>query len=504
MNTPSNREYQLGIQGLPRLLDEMIQGGLYATQTASPPARLALAASVVTNAVKKGVPVALVSTTPQRLLDRASEMGLPDVQQLLDEQRLFCFTLRTGSAQNVFRLGPQRFLVEFDHFKIPTGTLIVMDGADELITVQDHLLATEQVRCYQDWMQQHATCGLMVFSQFSSTSGYLRTFQSLLERLDGAVRLESGDDGLQWHVDFWNSPYGVTASRTLRATIKADGTLTARETVGAVGTAAPAAAGGDEDVVYGLEAALAGITRHDDHQWFVATNLVGLLHAARQAVAATVVLGYSRDTDLQQLAQAVHTLRVTLGKRVRIVVREVDASLRFQNELLLLNLGVNLIINRDVPTSRFVLTLKSLDGQVFNRDIELDFEKALASVTPSQAKGLLEVSDFLRESRSIVARSQALGLPNALVEFKLPQGTDPAAMLMRFKLTRAGDLLTRMDNTLLLFLSVCPEASLIPTLKRLAGDTVETDLPDRRLYLSDADIDQALNTLEAVATAESR
>jgi hypothetical protein len=106
--------------------------------------------------------------------------------------------------------------------------------------------------------------------------------------------------------------------------------------------------------------------------WCQVDSLVGMMHATRNIRTVVSILSYRRDTDLRQLAEAVYTLRRSLERHAQIVVREKGASLRYQNEALLVRLGINLVIHRDVPVSRLPLLLKSLSGQIFSRDVEIN------------------------------------------------------------------------------------------------------------------------------------
>lgn len=468
------------------MLDAMTAGGLYSLQVSSPLARPAIILTALATALRNDMPAVLVTTgNPARLLERGRELGFTGLEQAARDDKLYLFSLKEAFARNLFRYGPQRFLQEFEHFGIPKGALIVFDGADELLTLQDPFVAAEQMRGYREWFQQDGDCGLMLFSLLSANSQLQATHQSLLEHLNGAARLESRHEQLEWLVEFWMSPSGVVASRTLAAHIEADGALSLLDAPASTSALPPAT---DEDDVFLLDSTLVGMARQARGKWVSADNLVGLLHASRNAVAATIVLSYNRTADLRQLAQAVHTLRITLGKRIRIIVRELDASLRYQNELLLLNLGVNMVVHRDVPASRFALTLESLKGQIFSRDIEVDFEAALASVTPTRKHGYLPPALFIREVEDIVSRSKALAVPYALVRMKLPATQEASAAQARFCITRDGDLLTATGDNLYLFLSVCPQVNLLSTLRRLGGDTVEEDFPAMRFAVSETEI----------------
>lgn len=494
MSRAEHTEYRLGIQGLPALLDAMVGGKMYGVHTTLPPARGPLIASSLAMAIRAGVPAVLVTNaSPDRFLQRAAELGFGELGPAVADGRLAVFSLRESTAKNIFRHGTARFLAELDHHGVAPGALVVFDGADDLFTLPDPFVAAEQVRSYREWVIGRQVCGLLVFTLLSPTSQFAGTYQALLEHFDGSVRLEAGRDQMEWLAEFWISPTGVVASRALQADIDSHGLLTVSPQAPAAhhrGEVLPPAV--DENDVYCLDATLADLARQSSGRWVFADNLLGLLHASRKAVAATVILAYTRDTDLRQLAQAAHTLRITLGKQVRIVVRELDASLRYQNELLLVNLGVNLVIHRAVPVGNLPLALASLKGQVFSRDVEVDFEAALASVTPTHAQGHLPPARFVREVEEIVERSKALSVPYVLLSMPIPAGTNPADCVARFSINRDGDLLTVAGRSLHLFLSACPQVNVQLALRRLAGDSFEADFPEPHFCVTEAETRAAL------------
>lgn len=461
------------------MLDAMIAGGLYAIQISSPPARNALAIQCIDASVEQGCAALITNGSLQRLLHPRLDGGLDARDKVLCGGKLQAFRLKESSAKNVFRHGPGRFTQEVDHFNIPRDALILFDGADDLFTLQDPFVVAEQAQVYREWMHERGGCAVLVFTMLSSTSQFSAAYQSLLGHLDGAVRLESSPERLSWVVDFWTSPIGMVASRTLGAQIQQDGELevfqSANSTEGA--TAGALAAADDEDDVFCMDSTLTGIARQGKGHWIFCGNLVGLLHATRNATAATVILLFDHGTELRQLAQVAHVLRVSLGKRLRIVVRELNGSLRYQNELLLMHLGVNMVVHRDVPVARLFLALESLKGVVFDRDVDVDFESALASVTPSHACGLLPAQGFVQEVSRIVEHSKELGVPYVLVRIKVPEGMSASAASDHFKLARGGDIMTTDKRMLFLFISACPQASLAATLTRIGGASIQDIFP---------------------------
>jgi len=224
MATTESGAFQLGIPGMPPLLASMVSGGLYAVQVSSPPARSALVTLSLSAALRAEQPAVLVTNGSTRRV-----MGRGRLQEAIRDESLAVFTLRESTAKNIFRHGPERFIQELDLFGFPPEALYVFDGADDLFTLQDPFIAAEQIRCYREWVRERDGCGLLIFTLLGSNSQFSSTYQSLLDHVDGAVRLESGKEQLEWIVDFWASPTGVVASRALRARIESNGVLSISE-----------------------------------------------------------------------------------------------------------------------------------------------------------------------------------------------------------------------------------------------------------------------------------
>lgn len=487
--------FNLGIPGLPPLLNAMVRGGLYAVQIASPPARSALVSLSLATALRANTPAVLVTNASLRRLLARGRMD-----EAIRDDKLAIFTLKESTAKNIFRHGPQRFVDELELFGFPQEGYFVFDGADDLFTLQDPFVASEQIRCYREWVREKDGCGLLVFTLLGANSRFASTYQALVDHVDGAVRLESGKEQLEWIVDFWASPSGVVASRVHPARIESNGVLAITERIegkadGKTDRTATVRAAVDENDVFCMDSTLAGISKQSAVKWVFCDNLVELMHASRGAVAASAILVFDRSTELRQLAQAVHTLRTGRGKQFKIIIRELDASLRYQNELLLLRLGANLILHRDVPVARLQLAIQSLQGQTFSRDIDVNFDTALASVSTPHACGYVAPGQFCQQASDIVERSKALAIPYALVRVKLPAGQPVEQVVGKFKLSRNGDLVTATNADIFLFLSACPQSSLLPTLKRVGGEKFEDEFPDIRFAVQEVAVKTELADL---------
>jgi hypothetical protein len=195
------------------------------------------------------------------------------------------------------------------------------------------------------------------------------------------------------------------------------------------------------------------------------------------------------------MADAVHTLRINLGKHAQLIVQEKNASLRYQNEALLLRLGVNMVIHRDVPQARLPLLLDSTVGQIFSREVDVDFEAALASVTPPHVRGYLPPVRFVREVQTLLDRSAVLNIPFVLGIGKPTEGVAMIDVLTSMHIARSGDLVTADQEFCYVFLSACQQTVILSTIERLLGAHADTLFQDLRFQVVRNEVGHDLSAL---------
>ena len=469
----------LCIEGMPTLTNGMIQGGLYVMIAATPSARFSILASSIGHALDGGVPVnVVVPAHPALFLQRINAFGNVDMAAALAEERLGVFEMQEEFNKKMFRLGAERFVAEMEQLDIPANSYLVFDQADDVLALHDIGLALDQIDVLGRWLARRRITALLVMTRASAAR--TGTITALMDSLTGIVHLGGDRDGLALSYDYWQSREGTIAARSYRLSSLASGlyqasvnTLPGAPAVtGAALATAPmeAASDADEDNRYFyMDPDLTSVAGSVPGTWQQVDSLVGMLHATQNSRSPTCLLSFERNSAIRQLAQAVHTLRLSLGRAARIVVQEKGVSLRYQNEALLLRLGVSLVVHRDVPNERLPLLLESLNGQLFSRNVNIDFEAALASVLPTRLRGYLPPQRFAREAAMVLDRAQPLQIPCALVSGEPLAGTDMGALIAACTLARAGDLITTDGTRCLIFFNACPQSALLRTLERVLG-----------------------------------
>ena len=511
---PNRSGARFFVPDLPETTDAMIAGGVYALIAETPPARFPLLATALAGCHnQRMVSTLLLPSTPNVFLERLAATGFRGVDLAVDSGRLQVFQFQDDFAKKMFRFGAEAFTEELDHFGLPADSFLIIDQADELLSLHDMTLSLEQADALGKWARRHKVTILLVFTRVAAMAASLATLTGLMDYLSGIVRLGGHQDGLDLTFEYWQSPDGTIAAKVYRLGQHDNGAYFVRKDVvhvpadtgaatGAVGGGVealePEETGADLRFVY-MDAALTTLARQVEGRWEHVESVAGAIRASHGARAPTVLLTFARGTVLRDLAEAVHTLRLSLGKRARIVVIEREASLRYPNEILLLRLGTSLVVHRDVPENRLPLMLESLRGQVFTRDIEMDFEAALASVVSSSRRGYVPPMAFARECQQIAERSELLNIPCALAVARPIPGSSALEILSHARITRAGDLTSTDGDLCFLFFSGCPETSIKKAIQAVMGDNLDATFVEMQFLVRRDAIRQRLQQLTVFA-----
>lgn len=498
---------RLGIQGLPNLTDSMNAGGLYILIAETPSARFPILAKTLATALASGVTCnVVVQANAGAFIQRVESFGHLNMSELLASGRLQFFEMQEEFSKKIFRFGADSFSRELEQFNIPQTSYLIFDQADELLSLHDLSLALEQVDILSKWFAQNRITGLLIFSR--TTEAHAGVLNALMDNLGGIVRLGADKDGLELTFDYWQSPEGTIAGRNFRLTTQESGLYETstnmfrakqRVDVGNLDLSPDLDEEQGTSYFFYMDPDLGALAKQMAGTWQRVDTLVGMMHSTLAKRAATCILSFQRDTNLRQLAEAVHTLRLSLGRQARIVVQEKGASLRYQNEALLMRLGLNMVVHRDVPSGRLPLLLESLNGQSFNRSVAINFESALASVLPTRLRGYQLPSRFIREVGVILDPSETLNIPCAMIVGKPGPGLTAIDILSKIRISRPGDLVSADHEYCYLFLNACPQSVMLTTLERILGVPVDLAFQDITFMVRREEIQSGLSALNRAA-----
>ncbi|NPT60258.1 cellulose biosynthesis protein BcsE [Paraburkholderia elongata] len=317
----------------------------------------------------------------------------------------------------------------------------------------------------------------------------------------GVARMERTHGELLWHVDFWRSDRTLVTGdvRSLRFT---DGgrLSVAPDALGNGAARGDGLLARDEQRVVVSRAVVRGDEAWVPPNWEVLADQKAVLAACVDAQAATVVLDYAGGAQLDALCAAIHALRRQAGRALKIVVAERGEVLRHQYELLVLTLGANLVLGRDLPFSRMQSLLQSLQGQLHTRPIAADYRSALSAALSEDVLGYLPAGAFCERVRAVLERSVVLQLPHVLVKLTLLPQCAHLEALRSCVPRRAGDVFTADASHLYVFLFACRLADADAALARIFNVPVERIAGDI-VHLAEQSIGDELN---ALATASRR
>lgn len=496
---------RIGVRGLPNLTDNMTTGGLYVLIAATPSARFPILAGSLGSALSDDLPcTVIVPVNPELFVQRIESFGHLNLSEVIANERLQIFVMQDEFPKKMFRFGTESFLKELEEFKVLENSYLIFDQADELLSLHDISLALEQIDVLKKWFEARKVTALLVFSR--ATEAHSGTINALMDSLTGIVRLGGDRNGLELTFDYWQSPDGTIAARNYRLLTLESGLYEASTKIESQeqnNNSSDKKQDNDtepdtEDTevrFFYMDPDLASLAKQVAGTWQWVDTLVGMMHATRNTRSSTSILCFQHNTNLRQLAETVHTLRLSMGRHAQIVVQEKGASLRYQNEALLLRLGVSLVVHRDVSVNRLPLLLESIKGQIFNRDVDINFEAALASVTPTRLRGYLLPLRFAREVNLILERTETLNIPCAMIVGKPVQGTVMIDLLTHITLSRPGDLITADQEYCYLFLNACPQPVMLATLERILGSSVDAVFEQIRFLVERSEIDPELAAL---------
>ncbi|CAB3778096.1 cellulose biosynthesis protein BcsE [Paraburkholderia fynbosensis] len=313
----------------------------------------------------------------------------------------------------------------------------------------------------------------------------------------GVARMEHTHGELLWHVDFWRSERTLVTGEVRALRFAESGRLgVATDVPGGVIARGDGLLARDEQRVVVSRAVVRGHEAWVPPHWEVLADQAAVLAACAEAQAATVVLDYAGSAQLDALCAAVHALRRQAGRALKIVIVERGEVLRHQYELLVLTLGANLVLGRDLPFSRMQSLLQSLQGQLHARPVAADYRAALSAALSDAVLGYLPAGAFCERVRTVLERSAVLQLPHVLVKLTLLPQCAHADALRHCVPRREGDVFTADASHLYVFLFACRLADADAALARIFDVPVER-LADALVHLAEQSIGDELAALEA-------
>ncbi|TXH05097.1 MAG: cellulose biosynthesis protein BcsE [Nevskiaceae bacterium] len=496
--------YGLGIAGLAASARDMLPGRLYAM--VAPSARadgedgsdgmlgipLACLAATVAGALRgDGRVAAVLHSAPADFLARLGSHGI-DAGRCLADGRLVVLRQTGDYAAHLAHHGAQRFLDELDYLGVRRHSLVVVERAERLFSAGDGREAVEQAQRYQHWFAEAGATGLLLFQPSPRGGAALRALDDCCA---GLASFRAEGPRFLWQVRYWLSPLGSISQREYGLGFDTHGTPLIADGSEIESLQAHIQQAPDQDRVIATRAVVDGEQGVPAH-WRIVDDLGGLLESAEGAIAATCVIDFHGGDQLRVLARAVHYLRRSCGRGLRIVVRERRLRLRYNDELLLLRLGANSVVYAEVGFSRFLSLVEALHGQAYSGSVPDDFESAVQAALPPPHSGYLTPIAFCEMVRECMAQSAHIGVESTLVCLYLTSETAHLDALRACRVKRPGDLFTADGRSVWLFLYACREPDADTTLDRVFGDALVQMFEGHTRFFAPIDILGAIDGLE--------
>ncbi|CCO68087.1 TPA: cellulose biosynthesis protein BcsE [Yersinia enterocolitica] len=341
----------------------------------------------------------------------------------------------------------------------------------------------------QQWLEAQ-NCTLLVICHSTGINKIKNQLVSQHRYLQGLADLQWQQDNAQYVVSWWSTAKGVTANQLVLLEADDQGWSMADE----IQQALPQSRN-DEHLYLAETSILEGAPPLSTH-WQLLESNTSLAQRAMTAHAATLIFALNQSEQIDKMAHQIHNIRRQRGNTVKIVVREMHASLRYSDERLLLACGANLIVPHVAPLSRFLTMLEGIQGQRFSRHVPEDINALLEALRPLQLKGYLPPTEFYQ---SVLQLMNNTLLPEngkgVLVALRAVPGLQARQALTLCHLRRYGDVVTVSDNRLLLFLSTCRINDLDTALSHIFRLPVAEAFSNRLVWYQDQEIISEMNRM---------
>jgi cellulose biosynthesis protein BcsE len=400
-------------------------------------------------------------------------------------------------------------------FGVRSNALYFVEGAERWLTWDDADALAREGRLLANWCAARRIALVLLLDPFKSGAGAAREEREDSADSDddflteepapeagylefhgacaGVARMGRTHGELLWHVDFWRAGRALVTGGTRPLRFAEGGRLSVAPDVVDSQAQATLRLARDEARVVATRAVVARETWVPP-DWEIVDDLQAAVAACTGAQAPTVLLDYRDQSTLEALCAAVHTLRRECGRALKIVVVERRDALRHQYELLLLSLGVNLVIGRELPFARVQSLLRSLHGQLDTRPVAADYRAALAAALTDDVRGYLPVPAYCERIQAVLSRGAVLDLPHVLAKIALLPNVSHVDALKQCNPRRAGDVVTADASHLYVFLFACrlPDADV--ALRHIFAVPVD-HLSDRVVCLAEASIEREVKAL---------
>ncbi len=354
-------------------------------------------------------------------------------------------------------VGSPAFLRAMERKGLGHKQLIVLQVADAgLMTDAEAVQRLLQLR---QWLHRHRIAMLVV--QRRDWQDRVDAGLEISTLFSGMVRLDEEDGPLFWRVLHWSSPGGLLAGDRFVAKVAGDGQL---ELV-------------DDSPMDTLSETLlperflvAHSAVNDFHavpeQWQVMADNRAVVDAAATAGALNFILAVERQDTFTNVASQIQALRLRLGRRIRIALRERGTTVRHAQMVLLRRVGCNLLIPDLLPASRIATLLEPLHHVTETPFFSGDIQPLLLALQPFQQRGYLPLDRFVQQLQAMLDAIDG-PLEAVLVCLELLPGVEPQQALTALEMHRSGDVASADPDHVWIYLHGCQPGQVTRALEHI-------------------------------------
>ncbi|WP_273868572.1 cellulose biosynthesis protein BcsE [Serratia odorifera] len=333
------------------------------------------------------------------------------------------------------------------------------------------------------WLRRQG-CTLVILSHGSGVNKLRGQLGNQHRLLDGLANLQWQQDSAQYLVNWWSTANGINANQLITLYPAEHGWQGEDENR----KPSPSVAHNDDHLYLAEHSILEGAPPLSTHWQLLESNALLAQHGML-TLSATLIFSLYQSDQIDALAHQIHNLRRSRGNGLKIVVREMNASLRYSDERLLLACGANLIVPHVAPLSRFLTMLEGIQGQRYSRHVPADIDALLAGLRPLQLKGYLPPDDFSQAVLSLMGNTL---LPEdgkgVMVALRPAPGLRAEQAMTLCHMRRFGDVMTVAQGRLFLFLSTCRINDLDTAMMHICRLPVSEAFSNQLVWHMDVDI----------------
>ena len=386
---------------------------------------------------------------------------------LYDEGKLHPFNLSNDISFAKKRWFSKGILNELKEYTVIKNSCVMVHLSSDMFVDYKTEELKGQLTLYKNFsIAENATVVFLISG--ANNSDLRRQLLMFNDVIDGVVNMTQEASVYSLEYDFWHHSEGVIAAETINYQRKNNQliVLTAeKDTSQAYGSSATNQ-DFDEDDVWLVKSAVPAGTKLPAYYKVIEDNDALYEHAFKMK-AATLVFAVTRYTDLSLLARECFSLRKQCGRKLKLVIQNVDGVIRHQDECLFLTLGVNLILYSFSEPSRLLSQIQSIQGFQFSRPLPSSIDDVLKYSDSVLHKGYLPLSDFAKQVTKHSDSAANLGVSGVLVVLELLPRIDAIHPLHLFHVKREGDIFSYVDGQVYLYLHACREHDVDSAIKHL-------------------------------------